>query len=476
MLYTLEYNTHEYKGDDIMFYGRKQELNILEKEYLKPNSLCSIYGTRRIGKTSLINEFIKNKKSIMFQAKEVSNKDNLKSFSYKILNSFNRNDEYVYSSWEKAFDAAISFFSNEKGVIVIDEYPYLVKSYNGIISIIQDIFDNKIKNSNIMLILSGSNLSFMEHELNDKQSPLYKRITLKMKINKLSFADATLFLSNYNDEDKMKFLCMFGEYPYYLSKIDTNLSFEDNIKNLLFNENSVLLYVPKFVLSSSAREQSFYNSILLALAGKKKGLTEISDLMNEDATKVNKYIKTLTDAEIVTKNEMFNSKRQTYYYILDPVLRFYYKYLLKNIEKIEAGYGLMLYDRLKNDINQFISYSFEDISISYMEYLGKKGKLNGIYYPIKNLIIEKSELGRSIEIDGIAKDNNSLLVIECKYTNKKRTIEDFNKMIENTSIKMFSNIKHFEYFIISKNGFDESLMDLKKDNLHLISLKDMFKL
>ena len=62
MLYTLEYNTYEYKGDNIMFYGRKQELNILEKEYLKPNSLCSIYGTRRIGKTSLINEFIKNKK------------------------------------------------------------------------------------------------------------------------------------------------------------------------------------------------------------------------------------------------------------------------------------------------------------------------------------------------------------------------------------------------------------------------------
>ena len=157
-----------------MFYGRKNELEKLESEYLKPNSLCSIYGSRRIGKTSLINEFIKDKKCIMFQAKEVSNKDNLKSFSYKILENFNRDDEYSYSTWEKAFDAAISFFKNEKGVIVIDEYPYLVKSYNGITSIIQDVFDNKIKNSNIMLILSGSNLSFMERELNDKQSPLYK--------------------------------------------------------------------------------------------------------------------------------------------------------------------------------------------------------------------------------------------------------------------------------------------------------------
>lgn len=175
-----------------MFYGRKKELAKLEKEYLKENSFCSIYGIRGIGKTSLINDFLKNKKHIMFQAKEVSNSDNLKSFSFKVLEAFNRTDEYVYSSWEKAFDAAILFFNGDKGVIVIDEYPYLVKSYEGISSIIQDIYDNKLKNSHIMLILSGSNLSFMDHELNDKQSPLYKRLTLKMKVNKMPFDEAIL--------------------------------------------------------------------------------------------------------------------------------------------------------------------------------------------------------------------------------------------------------------------------------------------
>ncbi len=183
-----------------MFYGRAEELKKLEKEYEKPNSFCSIYGSRRIGKTSLINEFIKNKKSVMFQAKKVSNADNLKSFSRKILSSFGRDDEYVYSSWEKAFEAVISFFGEEKGVIVIDEYPYLVKSYEGISSIIQDIYDNKIKNSNIMLILSGSNLSFMENELNDKKSPLYKRATLKMKLRKLPFEEAALFLDGYSND------------------------------------------------------------------------------------------------------------------------------------------------------------------------------------------------------------------------------------------------------------------------------------
>ncbi len=93
-----------------MFYGRNKELAKLEKEYLKENSFCTIYGTRRIGKTSLINEFIKDKKHILFQAKEISNNDNLKSFSFKIQESFHRVDEYVYSSWETAFDATISFF------------------------------------------------------------------------------------------------------------------------------------------------------------------------------------------------------------------------------------------------------------------------------------------------------------------------------------------------------------------------------
>ncbi len=458
-----------------MFYGRKKELEKLEKEYKKKNSFCTIYGSRRIGKTSLINEFIKGKKAIMFQAKEVSNGDNLKSFSYKILESFNRNDEYAYSSWEKAFDSAISLFGNEKGVIVIDEYPYLVKSYEGISSIIQDVYDNKIKNSNIMLILSGSNLSFMEKEMNDKQSPLYKRVTLKMRIKKMPFDEATLFLDGYSNEDKIKFLCMFGEYPFYLSKINHELSFEENLKELLFNENSILLDVPKMVLSNSLREENFYNSILLTVAGKKKGITEIAKLMNEESTKINKYMKTLLDSEIVIKNEMFNSSRLVYYVILDPLLRFYYQYLFKNIEKIEAGYGEMLYDRLKGDIDSFISYSFEDVAISYMENLGAKGKLGGIFYPIQNLIIEKSELNRSIEIDGIAKDGDSYLVIECKFTNKKRTVKDFEKMAENMSIKMFANAKRIEYYIISKSGFEKDLLNCNKDNLHLISIDDMFQ-
>ncbi len=88
-----------------------------------------------------------------------------------------------------------------------------------------------------------------------------------------------------------------------------------------------------FCYPNSNREKSFYNSILIALSRKKKGLSELSKLMNEDVTKINKYMKTLFDAEIVIKKEIFNSSRQVYYYIEDPVLKFYYQFLLKILKK-----------------------------------------------------------------------------------------------------------------------------------------------
>lgn len=458
-----------------VFYGREEELTALEREYAKNGpSFCCIYGSRRIGKSSLITEFIKNKKNISFQAKDVSANDNLTSLSIAINNFLNVDDGKIYKSFESALISAVTLLG-DNGVLVIDEYPFLVKAIPSISSIIQDLYDNHIRKTNIMLILSGSNLSFMEKELSEKQSPLYKRVTFKLKVNALTFSDAKLFVKNYSAQDQARFLSLFGPYPYYLSMIDTSEDFESNVLNLLFNKTSILLNAPNDVLSNTTREQSFYNSILLALSGKRKKLSDLAGIMKEDVTKVNKYLLTLLNSQIVVKKETYNSERQTYYDIADPVLKFYYKFLLMNIDKIENGFGEMLYERLKEEITKFISLSFENIAISYMEELSRKGKLNGMFYPFKNLTIDNSELGRSIEIDGVADDEDRLCILECKFTNKKRAIEDYEKLKENTSIKMFERFKHIDYYIVSKNGFDEEMSSIKDKDLHLITLDEMFK-
>ena len=50
------------------FIGRKTELETLEREYQRDSSFVVLYGRRRIGKTTLMKEFIRNKTAFYFLA------------------------------------------------------------------------------------------------------------------------------------------------------------------------------------------------------------------------------------------------------------------------------------------------------------------------------------------------------------------------------------------------------------------------
>ena len=69
-----------------MFIGRERELSNLTKLYKSDKfEFAVIYGRRRVGKTALINEFIKGKTAICFTGVETNAKQNLENFSKCIL-------------------------------------------------------------------------------------------------------------------------------------------------------------------------------------------------------------------------------------------------------------------------------------------------------------------------------------------------------------------------------------------------------
>ena len=104
-----------------MFFGRKEELIELNERYHSNRfEMGIVYGARRIGKTSLLREFIKDKKAIYFQAKESNELDNRTSFSYKVNELLNIPYMYIYQTFSDAFDALIKFAEDDNFVIVID--------------------------------------------------------------------------------------------------------------------------------------------------------------------------------------------------------------------------------------------------------------------------------------------------------------------------------------------------------------------
>ncbi len=378
---------------------------------------------------------------------------------------------FVFNSFSEAFDTLINYAKNRKFVIAIDEYPYIVNQDSSFPSILQEIIDRAP--DNIFFIISGSDISLLKQEIINQNSPLYKRRTFEMDIKKLKYDEALEYLVNLNNEEKSKFLSLTSTYPYYLSAMDYSISFEENVKKLLFQEYGTFFTLPDQLLSNSTNTQDVYNAILYAVSKRKRSNKEISEFIQEDEAKVSKYISTLLASELLDKRETYQGNKKTIYYeIGDPMLKFWYYFIFDNQEKIKIN-GEIFFQNLKKDILKFISYGFEEIARMYMDNLNRKGMLGDVYNQFKPYKVEKSILNRSVEIDRLSDNGKNLIVMECKYRTSKFSLEMLQHLKGSASV--FPSKLHRIYYLFSKSGFTNNLISFHNDNIHLIDFDMLFQ-
>ena len=460
------------------FIGRKEELKELNNRFYSDRfEMGVIYGSRRIGKTSLLKKFIEDKPSFYFQAKESNELDNRTSFSYEINKLIGIPYTFIYPTYSDGFDALLKYANKKSFVIVIDEIAFIASSDKGFLSELQFNIDHKFKDNKIKLILSGSTISFMKNILKDKRGPLFQRSTFQMNIKKMLYSDALVFLDGLIDEDKIRYLSIFGEHPFYLEMIDKSKSFDENIYNLLFSRFGNLIDAIDKVLPSASKDQNTYNTILKAISHRKKTNKEIAEYIGKDPNYTSVYLQRLVENEVIEKKESFNrNKKMNYYEISDNLIRFWYRFIFDNKDEISLDMGKIIYKECLEDIRSFISYAFEDVAISYLTEKNIKGELGYNYEMIRGYNVDNSKLGRSIELDGLAKGigeaKNRILVVECKYQTKKLSLSVLNHLKE--SLSVFS-ADYFDIYLFSKSGFEDDILKLNDSLIHLISIEDMLK-
>ncbi len=458
-----------------MFIGREEELRELETRFASGQfEMGVVYGSRRIGKTSILKEFIKEKPAFYFQAKESNELDNRTAFSVAVNSCIGLPYSMVYPSFSAGFDELLKYAGDKPFVIVIDEIAFLAKSDKGIMSELQYCVDHKFKEKQIKFILSGSNISFMKEILQDKRAPLFQRSTFQMNVRKMYFSDALKFLNGICVEDKRKYLSVFGEHPFYLEMIDKTKTFEENLCRLLFSRFGNLVDAPDKVLPSASSDQNMYNTILKAIAHRKRTNKEIADYIGKEPNFVAAYLPKLVDNEVIEKRESFNrSQKMNYYEISDNLIRFWYRFIFDNKEEILLNMGEQIFEASKEKIDLFITQAFEDVALSYLSELNVKRLLPHNYGIIRGYKVENSKLGRSIELDGLAKgigpSDNRLLVVECKCRNKPFSMEMFEHLKESVSI--FNEYEYCDYYLFSKSGFDEDV--LARKDVRCISVNEM---
>jgi len=249
-----------------MFIGRQKELDTLNKQYEKNEfSFIPIYGRRRVGKTQLIEEFIRDKRAIFFTG---VNKEHYKDQIVRLSRAIFDNSESspVFSDFDKAMETVYQMAGKEKLIFVIDEFPYLVGANGSVVSILQQFIDLKFLKTNMMLILAGSSLSFMENQVLSTQSPLYGRRTGQIKLLPVDFQTARQFAPKLSKLDQAVMYGVTGGIPKYLTLFDDNLSLDENLKSQFFDRNEYLFEEPGNLLKQEYTDPSLYQAIITAIA------------------------------------------------------------------------------------------------------------------------------------------------------------------------------------------------------------------
>jgi AAA+ ATPase superfamily predicted ATPase len=489
-----------------MFIGRETELNELNKEYNKAGfRFVVIYGRRRVGKTSLITQFLAGKKAIFYIAIEQNDKSALESFSEKVLEVFPSAKSMidVFPSWEKAFTYIAEESKGNRIILAIDEYPYLVNSNNSLSSLLQKLIDTTFKDSHLFLLLCGSSMSFMENQIMGYQSPLYGRRTAQFKLEAFDFFDSTLFFPQFSLEDKMLAYATFGGIPQYLNYIRESKDIYEAIYENFFTKTGPLYEEPENLLKQELREPAIYNTIISAIAKGSSRLNEIATNSGEDSKKCAKYLKSLISLQIIEKeypigreterNCIYNlrdnmARRNCRYKLRDNMFRFWYRFIPQYTMNIESLMGQQILEhQVMPDLNHFIGPIFEEVCEQYL--IRKNMAWRSCRYKLQDNILSFLpfpffKIGRwwganpatktQIEIDIIATGENKTFFGECKWTKEPigcKVLEDLK--IKSAILKQYPN----QYFILfSKSGFTDQLIGLAKndDRVELINYDSSF--
>ena len=251
-----------------MFIGRERELTALQNQYNSSKfEFTVIYGRRRVGKTAIINEFVKDKDVIYFTGVESNEKQNLENFSQSIMSyKSDLPQGSEFTSFQDALEFVFKLAQEKRIVLVIDEYPYVAKASKSLASTLQLMIDKHKDASKLFLILCGSSMSYMEDHVLAYKAPLYGRRTAQLKVQPFEFMEACKHFPKFAAEDKAIAYGIVGGTPQYLLQLDDGLSIKENIKKIFLNPSSFLFEEPTNLLKQEVREPAIYNAIITAIA------------------------------------------------------------------------------------------------------------------------------------------------------------------------------------------------------------------
>ncbi len=474
-----------------MFIGRENELKFLNKCYESDNAeFVVLYGRRRVGKTETLTEFCKGKPSVFYSCREYTTEKQLAEFSEALLSWKPEIKAYtdVFSDWDKAFSFIGEMEGKQKTIIVIDEFPYMCKNNPSIPSILQIAWDTVLKNKNIMLVLCGSSMSFIEKELLSEKNPLYGRTTGIYKMLPMPYYDAIKFLPDFSDEEKLIAYSILGGIPHYLKQFNSKCSLKENIIDRILTKGTVLYSEVEFLLRQELRETSIYNTVIEAIALGNTAFNELLTKTGIEKSKLSVYLKNLIELGIVEREfSVLSSAKERassskgLYNLTDNYFRFWYAFCYSNLSDLEMDDALGVWeDYIEGSLHKFASKSFEKVCIEYMYSMNKQRELPFRFSKIgrwwgnvtKKVDGKKRSFPEEIDIIAADKDEKKFIIGECKFRTELFDNGELRKLKEKME---FTGDSY--YYLFSLSGFTDAVIEAAQtdEKLLLVDAVELLK-
>ena len=465
------------------FIDRKDDLEYIKQEYKDLNfKFISIIGRRRVGKTRLIKEFIKEKNNTSyFLVQELDDVGLRMSFAEKLHRDLNLNFLGV-PTWNDIFEKIFILSKNKQIILIFDEFQRFSKINKTVPSILQEFIDKYAGKSKLFLIVTGSSIGMMHH-LFDYTSALYGRRTGQITLNPLKSYYLTEWFSNTPIEKIIEIYSVFGGTPKYLEDVNPKKTLIENIKNKILDKRSILYIEPEILIKTELSESATYMNILKLISEGKTKSIEIADSLSIKTTSLNYYLTILEkDMSFIKKEYLVTEKKEkpkkVLYKMNDPFFKFWFKYVHPYKSDIEIENTDYVLQKIEKNINSFIGYCFEDIC---KEILLKTNKQNNPK-PIKFSKIGtwwgyKRETGirKELEIDIISLNENTkeIMFAECKWQKNVDSKKIINELKEKSKYVNWNNNNRKEYYVIFAKSFKNKI---NEPNTILFDIKDIEKI
>lgn len=452
------------------FIGRARELELLRAEYARKRpSLVVVYGRRRVGKSTLLIRSLQELDSprVYYQASRLTNSDNLELLKQAVqtqlrLSSAQQSVLSGLSEWP-ALLAFLQGLADSGLTLVLDEFPYLCEAYPALPSVLQAAWDRvRSANSPFNLVLCGSSIAFME-ELLAERNPLRGRQTAELNLQPLTYREAALTLPKYTLEERLLAYGIWGGLPYYLSLLEPQMPLGQNLVDTVLQAGSPLYDEANLLLQAELSSPSRYASVLHAIADGCHDYGEIIGRVKDfkDRSQLAPYMGRLEELrliEVVRPIDARPKERNSRYFLADPFLMFWYRFVLPNRSALEAGHHkAVLEHAILPQMSEYMGLVFERICREYLrfygqEQLGQPAKTVGQIWAADYDLDVVGELFSGEPVFG-----------ECKWWSEAVGINLLEKLEQNAGRSGFGGKKAPRFLLFSRKGFSAQVKKIAKE-------------